>query len=889
MARPKKNKLTREEILQRKRENEKKRQERIRNNPELLLQERLKWKNKYENRKAKGQVKLISEMTERERRLQKKAWRERQRKHREKIRQIEKNRKFIESNSPPDSDLDSTVSELAEPLQTDNIPEEKLTRSSKLNASISTPGSTTSLISNKNLNFEETTKTTKTDKRKLEGLRRKQRNRQQIRRKLEKYKLVIRQLQKRIARYKVRDFRKKQREENKKDLTPRKKLKKFIKNRKIDEDVSRRLLFSNVIEAQFNETFKTTKCVKEKNVLKQLLSGKIMKKYRFQSHMHLPTRFRLKRDSVFSQHARETVQVFLEEDSNSTLAPGKKDCITRKKLKKQKRYLNDSLRALHKKFTRQHADLKDLHYSTFCKLKPFWIVTPKINSRDTCLCITHHNMAMLVDKLHIYGVISEKNPDKLVKTLVCEPQSEICLSRGCKKCKDKVIVFAEFNAGDTFSFYKWVRIKEKRTVKGKEVVKMVTTKKEIITTIADAVDLLENDLKKYMIHLRNIEHQYLFVKNLKNNLSSEEMILHVDFSENYLCKYSREVQSFHFGGSRLPLSLHTGIAYLKKSEENVFKFSFSTLSTNTRHEPAAIWAHLNPVLCHLLKNYPKIKIVHFVSDSPSSQYRNWKNVYLLRFYMKEKFPTVTECTWNFTEQGHGKGAPDGIGGYLKRTADQIVAQGTDITSLLSFYTNLQESTKKIKLWLVNDSDIKKLDEFLKDKEILRPKGLMKLHQITCNYKSNQIDYRILSCGLCSPKERCPDYSICPPTEAMSCQGQGLLEGTSFTSTEENLPQWVNIQPGKFILVKFSSAGKSKASVYRYVCNVLAKDDEDGEIRIQGMRLKNDEGTEFVEQEDDVSCVPLESVIAVLPEPKIIWKNRLITYKFAKPIDVFEKV
>ena len=35
-------------------------------------------------------------------------------------------------------------------------------------------------------------------------------------------------------------------------------------------------------------------------------------------------------------------------------------------------------------------------------------------------------------------------------------------------------------------------------------------------------------------------------------------------------------------------------------------------------------------------------------------------------------------TWNFHESGHGKGAPDGIGGALKRAANLKVLHGKDI-------------------------------------------------------------------------------------------------------------------------------------------------------------------------------------------------------------------
>ena len=39
---------------------------------------------------------------------------------------------------------------------------------------------------------------------------------------------------------------------------------------------------------------------------------------------------------------------------------------------------------------------------------------------------------------------------------------------------------------------------------------------------------------------------------------------------------------------------------------------------------------------------------------------------------------MNHVNWSFLEAGHGKGAADGIGGVLKRTADRIVAQGADL-------------------------------------------------------------------------------------------------------------------------------------------------------------------------------------------------------------------
>lgn len=80
--------------------------------------------------------------------------------------------------------------------------------------------------------------------------------------------------------------------------------------------------------------------------------------------------------------------------------------------------------------------------------------------------------------------------------------------------------------------------------------------------------------------------------NVKTNLKSNEAIIHTDFSENFACKLAAEVQSFHFGDSTNQVSLHTGIMYTSQEKPLLF----ATVSPNREHGPAAIWAHLKPIL-----------------------------------------------------------------------------------------------------------------------------------------------------------------------------------------------------------------------------------------------------------------------------------------------------
>ena len=77
----------------------------------------------------------------------------------------------------------------------------------------------------------------------------------------------------------------------------------------------------------------------------------------------------------------------------------------------------------------------------------------------------------------------------------------------------------------------------------------------------------------------------------------------MDFSENYSCKYQKEIQSVHFGASQKQISLHTGVAYTK-----VATIPFATVSDNLKHGLPAIWAHL-AVILNYLKETTAVDIV----------------------------------------------------------------------------------------------------------------------------------------------------------------------------------------------------------------------------------------------------------------------------------------
>lgn len=117
-----------------------------------------------------------------------------------------------------------------------------------------------------------------------------------------------------------------------------------------------------------------------------------------------------------------------------------------------------------------------------------------------------------------------------------------------------------------------------------------------------------------MAHLARMNHQYKIFDYIKENLSEEDILLHIDFAENVVTKYIEEPQSVHIGASREQITFHTGISYLKSSNSK----AFCTISTSLRHDPSAIIAHITPVLESHLELQPQITHLHIVSDGPTT-------------------------------------------------------------------------------------------------------------------------------------------------------------------------------------------------------------------------------------------------------------------------------
>ncbi|CAG4991370.1 unnamed protein product [Parnassius apollo] len=100
----------------------------------------------------------------------------------------------------------------------------------------------------------------------------------------------------------------------------------------------------------------------------------------------------------------------------------------------------------------------------------------------------------------------------------------------------------------------------------------------------------------------------------------------------------------------------------------------------------------------------------------------------------------------------GKGAPDGIGGAIKRTLDAKIAQGKDIPNAETAFDILNSEDTSIKLFYISSVNIKPLHTKLSPLP-----QTMKIHQLITIEKL-KLKYRDLSCFYGDPRGNCEYHS-----------------------------------------------------------------------------------------------------------------------------------
>ena len=149
----------------------------------------------------------------------------------------------------------------------------------------------------------------------------------------------------------------------------------------------------------------------------------------------------------------------------------------------------------------------------------------------------------------------------------------------------------------------------------------------------------------------------MYKKHL-DKLKDNEMLIHVDYSENYKNKQQDEIKSAFYGQGQF--TIYTACIYVKHEGKNVCK-CYALVTLENDHSCNVSFG-LNDFLIKEAFKYKHCDVVKFWSDGCASQFRS-----RYAFYMMTKFNPDINIQWHYFEANHGNGAVDGIGGRVKHS------------------------------------------------------------------------------------------------------------------------------------------------------------------------------------------------------------------------------
>lgn len=366
-----------------------------------------------------------------------------------------------------------------------------------------------------------------------------------------------------------------------------------------------------------------------------------------------------KQGRPLSQVIVDKVIEFYMRDDNSRVLPGKKETVSVREdgawVKKRKRLVLSTLGHLHRLYLKENPS-KDLHISRskFCELRPKeCILAGKAGSHVVCVCTYHENPKLMFDHANLK---SESLPSvqECLNLMVCENATRSCYLRECNFCEDSVAleealqIHFDSEMVDEVTYNQWDSTDRSN---------YTTFTKSTEDFIASFVEQVE----ELVTHDFYYKEQFKYLKNLTTNMAEGEVIVTMDFGENYTFVVQRSAQSYYFRNQQA--TLHPFVYYYKLNGE-VHHGTYLVISDHMDHDTAAVYAFQKALISHLKATLPfEIKKIKYISDGCSGQYKNKKNVANLWYHLRD-FGIPAE--WHFSATSHGKSVVDGIVGMIKQ-------------------------------------------------------------------------------------------------------------------------------------------------------------------------------------------------------------------------------
>lgn len=402
------------------------------------------------------------------------------------------------------------------------------------------------------------------------------------------------------------------------------------------------------------------------------------------------------------------------------------------KYKVQNYVLTDTIANIYEKYVFE-AKGRIVSATTFYSARPAFVQLVSFLKMRECLCTQHQNFAHLLQGLRVklqqnkHPTTFCPGPDSFVRDHQLSDIEEMMHHLGT----GKVIFGMWAKHMDPF-------IKKERHQMLKHFLEVGQFRRYFLT-----------EFTAFKEHVHRVKAQYVATKEIKDSLKPGELAIHMDFAESYSCRDGSSVtQCAHWNKS--VVCIHPMVVYYHDRE-----------TESTKHETVCYLSHCDKkdsiMVFSILKKFfqvdvPKIfptyevKRVYYVTDGPTSQYRN-KFIFWVIANHKRIFKC--ECQWHYLEAGHGKGPCDGVGGTLKRDAYEATKQGKLVSNAGTFYHwAKQRKRSRIHYGWVDAFDYTVtfyLRRELVIEDLASVYGTFKLHAAVGTGNLHELAHRVTSC------------------------------------------------------------------------------------------------------------------------------------------------
>ena len=255
--------------------------------------------------------------------------------------------------------------------------------------------------------------------------------------------------------------------------------------------------------------------------------------------------------------------------------------------------------------------------------------------------------------LKIVEATTTNNPDTLIRQITDDE-----IIRKINECDTENIRYSE---------WKRKEVEHKGRVSKQMQIESVEKSK------TEFVEMFRQDLINFRKHTERVKCQYEQIKLLNESLPENHVMCQKDFAENYSCSHADEVQSAYF--DKGSVTLHPVVSYYKDADHNLQHTSRVYISDTPSHTSGTVYALMKLMPDQMKTDHPGLECIHYVTDSPTSQYRNQYTMYITAYHV---ILFGVKASWQFFEEGQGKGPCNWVCGTAKRLADSAVKRQTVI-------------------------------------------------------------------------------------------------------------------------------------------------------------------------------------------------------------------